>query len=74
MLYLLAIAFDSGSGYDQPEGLVRHTGHIGQVSVAFAANGLVHFSVTSASCATLTLRAMTTTNRFGVKHAGGNLD
>ena len=30
--------------------------------------------VPSASCATLTLGAMTTTGHFGVEQAGGNLD
>lgn len=47
VLYLRAVPFDPASGNDQPEDppahLLRHKGRIGQVSVAFAANGLVHF-------------------------------
>jgi hypothetical protein len=46
VLYLRAVPFDPGSG-GQPESppahLVAHKGRIGEVSVAFAANGLVHF-------------------------------
>jgi hypothetical protein len=47
MLYLRAVPFNPGSDDDQPADppthLVRHKGETGQVSVAFAANGLVHF-------------------------------
>jgi hypothetical protein len=50
VLYLQAAPFDPDSG-DQddeqaggmPEHLIRHKGQTGQVSVAFSANGLVHF-------------------------------
>lgn len=47
VLYLQAALFDPGSGEDQPTGppahLLGHKGQTGQVSVAFAANGVVHF-------------------------------
>jgi hypothetical protein len=47
VLYLQAAPFDPGSGEDQPPGppahLLGHKGQTGQVSVAFAANGVVHF-------------------------------
>lgn len=46
VLYLRAVPFDPG-GDDQPASppahLIGHKGHIGEVSVAFATNGLVHF-------------------------------
>lgn len=47
VLYLRAAPFAPGPGDNQPEDLPRHLvqykGQIGEVSVAFAANGLVHF-------------------------------
>ncbi len=47
MLYLRAVPFSPGGDDDQPgdppSHLIRHKGKTGQVSVAFAANGLVHF-------------------------------
>jgi hypothetical protein len=47
VLYLRAVPFDPGSGESQPEDLPAHLiqrkGQIGQVSVAFAVNGVVHF-------------------------------
>jgi hypothetical protein len=47
VLYLRAAPFDPATGDDPPEDppahLTRHKGEIGQVSIAFAANGLVHF-------------------------------
>ena len=47
VLYLQAVPFDPGSDDDQPEDppaqLVGHKGQTGQVSVAFAANGVLHF-------------------------------
>jgi hypothetical protein len=47
VLYLRAVPFDPGSDDDQPENPPEHLtvrkGQTGQVSVAFAANGVVHF-------------------------------
>jgi hypothetical protein len=45
VLYLRAVPFDPGSDQpgDPPVHLVRHKGQTGQVSIAFAVNGLVHF-------------------------------
>ncbi len=47
VLYLQAVPFDPGSAEDQPDNLpahlTRHKGQTSQVSVAFSANGLVHF-------------------------------
>lgn len=45
VLYLRAAPFDpsGGEGEDLPAHLVQRRGQIGQVSVAFAASGLVHF-------------------------------
>ncbi len=48
VLYLRAVPFDpDAADGDQPEDppahLIRHKGQTGQVSVAFAANGVVHF-------------------------------
>jgi hypothetical protein len=47
VLYLRAVPFDPGSDDDQPENppehLISRKGQAGQVSVAFAANGVVHF-------------------------------
>jgi len=47
VLYLQASPFDPGSGEDQPADppahLLGHKGQTGQVSVAFAANGVMHF-------------------------------
>ena len=47
VLYLRAAPFDpdigGGQPQDPPAHLLRHKGQTGQVSVAFAANGLVHF-------------------------------
>ncbi|HEX9354889.1 MAG TPA: hypothetical protein VF933_13870 [Streptosporangiaceae bacterium] len=47
VLYLRAAPFDPGSDDDQPDSppahLLSHKGHVGQVGVAFAAGGLVHF-------------------------------
>ena len=47
VLYLRAVPFDPGSGddprEDPPAHLAQHQGKVGQVSIAFAANGLVHF-------------------------------
>jgi hypothetical protein len=47
VLYLRAVPFDPGSDDDQPENPPEHLtgrkGQVGQVSVAFAANGVVHF-------------------------------
>jgi hypothetical protein len=47
VLYLRAVPFDPDSGEDPPADapahLVRHKGQTGQVTAAFAANGIVHF-------------------------------
>jgi hypothetical protein len=47
VLYLQAVPFDPGIGEDQPvcppARQLGHKGQTGQVSVAFAANGVVHF-------------------------------
>ncbi len=51
VLYLEAVAFNSDDDEveDPPARLIRHKGETGRVSVAFAANGLVHFWEQSAS-------------------------
>lgn len=47
VIYLRAVPFDPAAGDDQPQdpppGLTSHEGQIGQVSVAFAISGVVHF-------------------------------
>jgi hypothetical protein len=47
VLYLESETFNPFSPEDQPDGmpayLLRHEGEIGQISVAFAANGVMHF-------------------------------
>ncbi len=47
VLYLKAVVFDPDDDEDEvedpPAHLIKHRGEIGRVSVAFAANGLIHF-------------------------------
>jgi hypothetical protein len=51
VLYLRVAPFDPGADdSDLPEDLIRHKGETGQVSVAFAANGVVHFREHHTAC------------------------